>query len=59
MAAHSVEWCKDLMDRSKLASPLAPPICDSMHGVLQHRYLNFINFLIIPTIVDTGIVCPF
>jgi hypothetical protein len=59
MEAHALEQCKGLMDgcehwRRQWGVFIAQPLL----SLPQHRYLNLINFLVIPMIADAGIVRP-
>jgi hypothetical protein len=59
MEAHALEQREALMDRCEYRGrQLGGFITQPLLSLPQHRYLNLINFLVIPMIADAGIVRP-
>jgi hypothetical protein len=56
MEADALERCEGLMDGRK--HPPRPNWVLYDLSLSQHRYLNLVNFLVIPMILDAGIVRP-
>ena len=58
MEAYSMECYKGLVVWSEHLRHIVPLLATQYASLPQHRYLNLANFLVIPMIMDSGVVCP-